>query len=87
MNIKVKKWNLFTIFVFLISCYSFAFSAEEKQKEANQSEIQETIIGDVVADAMRGALDADVALINAGSLGTGALPEEITSNNLHQVVP
>ena len=64
---------------------AFVFSAEEK--EINPSEIQETVTGDIVADAMRNMFAADVALINAGSLGAAELPEKITEDNLRLIVP
>ena len=53
----------------------------------NPSELRETLMGDLVADAMRTALDADVALINAGSLGPGDPPDTITEKTVGQIVP
>ncbi|MEW5946787.1 MAG: 5'-nucleotidase [bacterium] len=62
------------------------FSADEGKTE-NPSEVGETLLGDVVADAMRAASGADAAFINAGSLGAYAEPGKITPENLRVYVP
>lgn len=65
---------------------SSAFAAEEEQK-VNPSEMQGTYLGDVVSDAMRAALGADIAFINGGSLGFESLPEKLNKENLTKLVP
>lgn len=63
-----------------------AARAMEKAPE-NPSEVRETLMGDLVTDAMRTALGADAALINAGSLGPGEPPETISPKTVDQIVP
>jgi len=58
-----------------------------QDKKANPSETGESLIGNVVADAMRDAMGTDVAIINAGSLGTGQVPIIINEKNIERVLP
>ena len=74
------------IAVMLLTACGPALSAQQKENK-NPSEIGETVIGDVVADAMRAALGTDAALINAGSLGIGPLPGKINEETVEQLVP
>ena len=62
-------------------------AAAMNAKPENPSEVQETLMGDLVTDAMRSAMGAQVAIINAGSLAPGAPPEEINKDTLEQIVP
>ncbi len=62
------------------------FSAD-KEEVTNPSELDETYVGDVVADAMRAALNSDVALINGGSLGFAELPEKLEPKTVTGLVP
>jgi len=64
-----------------------AFASDEADKKINPSETGATYIGDVVTDAMRSALGADIAFINGASLGYEALPEKLGKENLSKVVP
>ncbi len=63
-----------------------AFSAD-KEEVTNPSELDETYVGNVVADAMRAALNSEVALINGGSLGFTELPEKLDPKNITGLVP
>jgi 5'-nucleotidase / UDP-sugar diphosphatase len=86
---KTKKANVLTVFLTTVFLFGAAAvcSAEPQVKKENPSEVAETIVGDIVADAMRDALVADVALINAGSIGTEVLPEKINEETLEVMVP
>ncbi|MFA6449043.1 MAG: 5'-nucleotidase [bacterium] len=64
-----------------------AFAADTEEEIVNQSELGETYIGDVVADAMKAALGADIALVNGGALGYTDLPEKITEKTVAAIVP
>jgi 5'-nucleotidase / UDP-sugar diphosphatase len=61
--------------------------AEQNSGKINPSEVGETYIGGVVADAMLTALDADMALINGGSLGFGDLPDKLDEKTVIKIVP
>jgi len=64
-----------------------AIAADKEEKNTNPSEIMETYLGDVVADAMLAAMGADVALINGGSLGYENLPDKVNEETLPLLVP
>ncbi len=64
-----------------------AFAASKDDEIENPSELGETYVGDVVADAMKAALGADAALAHGGSLGFDALPEKITDKTVSALVP
>jgi len=64
-----------------------AFASGDADKKINPSETGGTYIGDVVTDAMRAALGADIAFINGASLGYEALPEKLGKDNISKVVP
>lgn len=76
------KIVLLTLLIFCAAAPAMAQNAREE----NPSEIRETLSGDVVADAMRKAMGADVAFINAGSLGSGDPGDRINRENLSTVV-
>jgi 2',3'-cyclic-nucleotide 2'-phosphodiesterase (5'-nucleotidase family) len=84
LKIKTFATGLLVLLFALVSGSSAR--AMEKAPE-NASEVRETLMGDLVADAMRDALGADVALINAGSLSPGEPPETITKKTVGQIVP
>ena len=47
----------------------------------------ETNLGDLAADAMRSALDTDVAIVNAGGLRTSIQPGDIRLKDVYDVMP
>ena len=49
--------------------------------------IAETNLGDLLAEAFRSAVDADIGYINGGSLRADILTGEITFNDLLNVLP
>ena len=83
------KRGIFTFIIVFIALAALApgMAAAAKEKKINPSEVGETYVGGVVADAMIAALGADVALIDGGSLGYKNLPEKLTKENLPELVP
>ena len=66
-----------------IFCAAFSINATaQQQRKVNPSEVNETLIGDIVADAVRASLGADAALINAGMLSAPEPPEAFTEKNV-----
>lgn len=61
--------------------------AGEKKETVNPSESGETYLGDIVADAMRAAMGADIGLVNGGSIGFADLPEKLDEKSVSKIVP
>lgn len=78
MKTKILLVSLLLIFT--------APAMAQNAREENPSEIRETLSGNVVADAMRKAMGADVAFVNAGSLGAADPGSRINRENLSTVV-
>jgi 2',3'-cyclic-nucleotide 2'-phosphodiesterase (5'-nucleotidase family) len=94
-RIEMKKGLLFTgLFVFCIALALIvskvvipAFAADKDEEIVNKSELGETYMGDVVADAMKAAMDADIALVRGGALGYTDMPDKLTDKTIGALVP
>lgn len=81
MNSKITKMVTISAIIVLVAV-SLSYAKTE-----NKSELYETYIGDVVADAIRDATGADIGFINAGSLGYENFPKTINEKTVSAIVP
>jgi len=87
IKIKTAIFVAIAVAALFAAALAVCMAAEQEEEAVNPSELGETYIGDIVADAMRAALKADAALVQGGALGYSDLPDKISEKTVADIVP